>query len=347
MIVLGIETSCDETASAVVRDEREVLSSCIHSQVQRHAPFGGVVPEIAGRMHVEKITETVDAALTEAGVGPDRIDLIAVVNRPGLIGALFIGVTAAKALAFSWRTPLIGIDHIQAHLAGAALENPPIAFPAVGFVISGGHTILVKMESLLHAVPLGGTMDDAAGEAFDKVAQLLSLPYPGGPSISKEAEKGDPAAIRFPRPLLAPQSLDFSFSGLKTAVRYHVQGQQGNAPAGAGNVADVAASFQAAMVDTLVEKCRRALRVTGCSSLVVGGGVAVNRLLRSALTALSEKEQVQLTIARPDFCTDNAAMAASLGAQLFQRQKQRSPAEETLLTLEAHSSSSLFTGGRF
>ncbi len=313
MNVLGIETSCDETACAVVRNGRETLSNVVRSQVPLHAPYGGVVPEIASRAHVEDVLRVLRAALAQACVRPADIDLIAVTNRPGLIGSLLIGLIAAKSLAFAWRKPLTVVDHLHAHIVGAMLGPEPVRFPAVGLVVSGGHTTLLEALDPLRVRYLGGTTDDAAGEAFDKVAQILELGYPGGPAISKAALGGNPEAVPFPRSLLGSESLDFSFSGLKTAALYAVRGQQGKAPRAGVAVADVAAGFQLAVVDTLVEKCTRALAATGHTSLVVGGGVAANRLLRERLKALADARGVALILAPLEYCTDNAAMVAALG----------------------------------
>ncbi len=316
MICLGIETSCDETACAVVRDGREVLSSAVRSQAPLHAPYGGIVPEIASRAHVEDILRVLRTALADARVAPAAIDAVAVTNRPGLIGSLLIGLVAAKTLAFAWRKPLIAVDHLHAHIAGAMLGREDVRFPAVALVVSGGHTTLLAAHDALTVHRLGGTTDDAAGEAFDKVAQILKLGYPGGPAIAEAARGGNPLAVPFPRTLLGSDSLDFSFSGMKTAARYAVLGQQGKPPAAVAAVADVAASFQMAVVDTLVEKCARALAATGCTSLIVGGGVAANGVLRGRLEALARARGIALTVAQPEFCTDNAAMVAALGCLL-------------------------------
>ncbi|HNR99709.1 MAG TPA: tRNA (adenosine(37)-N6)-threonylcarbamoyltransferase complex transferase subunit TsaD [Planctomycetota bacterium] len=316
MICLGIETSCDETACGVVRDGREVLSNVVRSQAALHAPYGGIVPEIASRAHVEDILRVLRTALAEAGVTPAAIDVLAVTNRPGLIGSLIVGLMAAKALAFAWRKPLHAVDHLHAHIVAAALGTGQLRVPSVGLVVSGGHTSLLAVHDALTVRPLGGTTDDAAGEAFDKVAQILGLGYPGGPAIAAAARDGNPAAVPFARSLLGSRSLDFSFSGLKTAARYAVLGQQGRPPAAPVAAADVAASFQMAVVDTLVEKCARALDATGWTSLIVGGGVAANRVLRERLEALAAARGIALAVARPEFCTDNAAMVAALGCML-------------------------------
>ncbi len=317
-VILGIESSCDETACALVRNGRDILASVVSSQVSRHAPFGGVVPEIASRAHTEEITRVIRAALVEAGCGREGVTAVAVTTRPGLIGSLLVGLTAAKALAFAWDKPLIPVDHLHAHAVGATLAHEETPFPAVALVVSGGHTTLLAMRSYLDLRFLGGTTDDAAGEAFDKVAQLLELGYPGGPAVSRAAGGGDPAAVSFPRSLLGPESLDFSFSGLKTAVLYFIQGQQGRPPAKRSvPLRDVAASFQEAVVDTLVAKCARALDRTRHRSLLVGGGVAANERLREKLRDLAAERDLALAVAKPEFCTDNAAMVAACGWHLY------------------------------
>lgn len=316
MIVLGIETSCDETACAVVRDHREVCANVVRSQVALHAPYGGVVPEIAGRAHVEDIAAVVAMALREAGLTRRDLDLIAVTTRPGLIGALVIGVTAAKALAFAWDLPLVAVDHLHAHVAAAWIGGDEVACPAVGLVVSGGHTTLLDVRALLDVRILGETTDDAVGEAFDKVAKILDLGYPGGPAVSALARQAQ-NPVELPRALLGPDSLDFSFSGIKTAVLYMVRGQQGRVRTPRLPAADVAAGFQAAVVDVLVEKCRRALSVLGYRALIVGGGVAANGVLREALAGMTAGRGARLHLASREFCTDNAAMVAALGGRLY------------------------------
>lgn len=331
MLVLGIESTCDETGVALVRDGHEILSNEVISQVPLHERFGGVVPEIASRAHAEVITRLVERALEKAGVesGPGRspVDLIAVAHRPGLVGALIVGVTAAKCLALAWDKPLVGVDHVHAHIYSAVLKTggtnaPPTEsdfFPAVSLVVSGGHTALYSSPGYTTHRRIGNTTDDAAGEAFDKVAALLELGYPGGPVVSKAAENGDPEAVRFPRTLLAKDSLDFSFSGVKTAVRYHVKGQNAarTAPLKPGiRVEDVAASFESAVVDVLIEKLRRAVRREDVEHAVVAGGVAANQLLRRRLEKFGRAEGVQVHYPELRLCTDNAAMIAGLGCHL-------------------------------
>ena len=317
-LILAIETSCDETAAAVVAEGRLIKSSVVASQVKLHERFGGVVPEIASRAHVESILPVVRDAMEQAGVTADQIDAVAVANQPGLTIALMVGVTAAKTLAWAWEKPLIAVNHIHAHLQSAMLEQPDeIELPAVALIVSGGHTSLYDAESCLDLRLLGKTIDDAAGEAFDKVAAILGLPYPGGPSIEKAAKQGNPKAIAFPRTLLDKESLDFSFSGLKTAVLYHCQGQNMKgenkvASMTPHQIADIAASFQAAAVDVLVEKTRRAVIKVGAKTILLGGGVAANSTLREAMQTLAARENVRLMIAPKRLCTDNAAMVASL-----------------------------------
>jgi N6-L-threonylcarbamoyladenine synthase len=366
MLVLGIESTCDETAAAIVADGRRVLTNIVASQAELHARYRGVVPEIASRAHIENIVPVIQEALARAGLTFAHLDGIAVAHRPGLIGSLLIGVTAAKTLSWALGKPLIGVDHVQAHLysvlltpAGPATEaeqpdsapatpdpenaavlpdsadppdpaeslaraTPPHTHPAVdppmpalGAVFSGGHTALYEMRSFTDIKLLGTTLDDAVGEAFDKVAAILGLGYPGGPIIDRLAAEGDGAAVIFPRSMLGRQSLDFSFSGLKTAVLYHVRGFQGRQrPATVltdTQIADIAASFQAACIDVILAKIRRGARKISARSVIVGGGVSANRGLRRALSSL------HLPVFLPAFqyCTDNAAMSAGLGSALL------------------------------
>lgn len=326
-LILAIETSCDETAAAVVADGHVVKSSVVASQVNLHERFGGVVPEIASRAHVEKILPVVQEAMAQAKATPDRIAAVAVANQPGLTIALMVGVTAAKALAWAWQKPLVAVNHIHAHFQSAMLEQPDVLeLPAVALVVSGGHTSLYDAESCLDLRLLGKTIDDAAGEAFDKVAAILHLPYPGGPSIEKVAKEGNPKAVAFPRTLLDKESLDFSFSGLKTAVLYHVQGQDMKgenkvAAMSRQEIADIAASFQAAVVDVLVEKTRRAVARVGAKTVLIGGGVAANGALREAMEAMTTREGLALMIAPKRLCTDNAAMIASLAFYKYQAEQ--------------------------
>src|SRR5579871_868068 len=312
MLFLAIETSCDETAAAVFTDEPEILANVIASQTDLHRRFGGVVPEVAARAHVKQLLPVVDEALRTAGVALKDLSCIAVHNTPGLVGALLVGVSAAKMLAATLEVPLIAVNHVEAHVFAARLAAGRDIFPCVGLVVSGGHTALFHCRDALSLELLGSTSDDAAGEALAKVAQLVGLGFPGGPAVDREAAAGDPQAFRFPRSLMEEGNLDFSFSGLKTAVLYTAYGQdrlKGEPPMGQRR-SDLAASFQKAVVDVLVEKSRRALRQTGLNRLAVGGGVAANRALRSALQEMVAHENGELFIPPMILCTDNAAMAA-------------------------------------
>ena len=322
--ILGIETSCDETAAAVVADGRLVKSSIIASQTKLHEKYGGVVPEIASRAHIEKIYPVIAEAMAQAGVTKNDIDAIAVANQPGLTIALVVGVTAAKTLSFVWGKPLIAINHLYAHLQSAMLSDDNLQLPAVALIVSGGHTCLYECRSALELKLLGSTIDDAAGEAFDKVATILRLLYPGGPSIEKAAEKGNPDAIKFPRTMLGPQSLDFSFSGIKTAVLYYCRGQDMKGEDKVDSmsqqqIADIAASFQKAVIDVLLKKTRRAAERTGAKTILLGGGVAANNQLRKRLQQMCDSAipPRKLLIAPKPYCTDNAVMVASLGYHKF------------------------------
>jgi N6-L-threonylcarbamoyladenine synthase len=322
--ILGIETSCDETAAAVVADGKVVKSAVVASQAKLHEKYGGVVPEIASRAHIEKIYPVVKEAIEQAGVGRDDIDAIAVANQPGLTIALVVGVTAAKTLSFAWGKPLIAINHLHAHLQSAVMAEDDLELPAAALIVSGGHTSLYDYRSPLEPRLLGSTIDDAAGEAFDKVATILKLPYPGGPSIEKTAADGDPAAVTFPRSMLGRDSLDFSFSGIKTAVLYHCRGQNMKGQNRVDSmsrreIADIAASFQAAVVDVLVEKTQRAARKIGARTVLLGGGVAANSALRAALQQMCDAmtPTTKLLVAPKQYCTDNAVMVASLAYYKF------------------------------
>jgi N6-L-threonylcarbamoyladenine synthase len=313
MYFLAIETSCDETAAAVFTDEPRVLVNIVASQTDLHARYGGVVPEVAARAHLQRLLPVIDEALRRAGVRLDQIGAVAVHNTPGLVGALLVGVSAAKMLAVVLGVPLLAVNHVEAHVYAARLAAGRDIFPCVGLVVSGGHTSLFHCPTSLEFVLLGSTLDDAAGEAFDKVAALLGLGFPGGPAVEREAAGGEPTAYRFPRSFLHDDRLDFSFSGLKTAVLYTCFGQNAPAPAPLppGRMrADVAASFQQAVTDVLVEKARQALQRTGLKRLGVGGGVAANRTLRAALERMAADEGAELFIPPLALCTDNAAMAA-------------------------------------
>ena len=314
--ILCIETTCDETAAAVVTDELEVLGAVVASQEELHLRFGGVVPEIASRAHVERILPVIDQTLTKANVKLADLDAIAVANRPGLAGSLLVGLMAAKSLCLASDKPLIAIDHLQAHIYACRIASGQDVFPCVGLIVSGGHSNLFRCESPLDFTPLGGTIDDAAGEAFDKVASMLGLPYPGGPSIQKAAEQGDPARYPLPRPLANDDSrLEFSFSGLKTAVRYELFGTGRPVMGAEANldsqvIADMAASFQQAVIDCLVKKSALAIRQSGYSTLCVGGGVAANRPFREALEQQAAEDGFELFIPPLSLCTDNAVMGA-------------------------------------
>ncbi len=344
MLVLGIETSCDETAAAVVVDGSDVRSNIIASQVDLHRKYGGVVPEIASRAHIERLDSVIEEALEAAGCTQEDVDAIAVTNEPGLVGALLIGVTAAKTLSWAWGKPLVAVNHIEAHAYSPAIEldvQPSLRlqpartsaedghggsqatgpWPAVGLIVSGGHTSLFRIDGPTSFKPLGATTDDAAGEAFDKVAAILGLDYPGGPEIERIARAGNPKAVNFPRTMLAHDSLDFSFSGIKTAVLYHVHGH-GRTSGGLEklsqqDVADIAASFQQAVIDVLVRKTMLAIRQTGLPTVVLGGGVAANNVLRSVLAAACAERNLSFHAAKLKYCTDNAAMIAALGYHLL------------------------------
>ena len=318
-LILGIETSCDETGVGIVRGHT-LLADALASSVEEHARFGGVVPEVASRAHLEAIVPTMDRALREAGVTIADIDAIAVTSGPGLAGALLVGVAAAKGYAVAAEKPVYGVNHLAAHVAVDTLEHGPLPEPAIALLVSGGHSSLLRVDDLARdVVPLGATIDDAAGEAFDKVARLLGLPFPGGPYIDREARAGDPAAIAFPRGLTAAKDLvghryDFSFSGLKTAVARWVESRQR-----AGEpvpVADVAASFQEAVCDVLVGKAIDACRTSGIDTLVIGGGVAANSRLRAMAEQRAGRHGIRVRTPRPKLCTDNGAMVAALGSHL-------------------------------
>jgi len=302
--ILGIETSCDETAAAVVVDGTRVASSVVSSQVDLHARFGGVVPELASRAHVELINPVVAEALLEAGCSGPDVAAVAATVGPGLVGALLVGVSAAKAFALAWGVPFVGVNHLEAHLYAAFLEEPDLAPPLVLLLVSGGHTLLVAMDDHLRYRLLGSTIDDAAGEAFDKVARLLGLPYPGGPAIDRLALEGDRTAIAFPR-AMHDDGYDFSFSGVKTSVLTYLRKHPD------ANVADVAASFQEAVVDVLVTKARRAARDVGANGLCLAGGVAANSALRERVLDACIADGLRPFVPSRTMCTDNAAMVAA------------------------------------
>lgn len=314
MLVLGIETSCDETAASVVEDARRVRSDVVASQVLVHAEFGGVVPEVASRQHLATVVPVVTRALADAGVRPRDLDGIAATCGPGLVGPLLVGVEMAKALAYALDKPVVGVNHLAGHLAAVFLEHPqnpaPPPYPHLALLVSGGHSLLLRVDGPGRVKELGSTRDDAAGEAFDKVAKLLGLGYPGGVVIDRLANQGNPAAIHFPRALPAREDLDFSFSGLKTAVGTRVR--ESGLPS-EKDLPDFCASFQAAVVDVLVRKSRRALMREGLHDLVVCGGVAANRGLRNGLSAAAAEDHFRLYVPSPKLCTDNGAMIAQAG----------------------------------
>ncbi|HEV8062088.1 MAG TPA: tRNA (adenosine(37)-N6)-threonylcarbamoyltransferase complex transferase subunit TsaD [Gemmataceae bacterium] len=313
MYFLGIETSCDETAAAVFTEVPTVLSSVVASQNELHARFGGVVPEVAARAHLRNLLPTIDQALRQADVRLEQIGAVAVHHTPGLVGALLVGVSCAKMLAVALDVPLLAVNHVKAHLYACRLAAGRDIFPCVGLVVSGGHTCLFHCRSALDFQLLGATIDDAAGEAFDKVASILELGFPGGPALERTAATGNPKAHKFPRSFINEQRLDFSFSGLKTAVLYAVKGKDLSIPHRQlmlQEKADAAASFQQAVVDVLVSKAAQALAQTGLRRLAVGGGVTANGALRRGLEAMAKARGAELFIPPPSLCTDNAAMAA-------------------------------------
>lgn len=315
MLLLAIESSCDETAAAVLEDGKKLLASVVDSQVEVHSRFGGVVPELASRRHIENILPVVSAAVKRAGIGTHQLDVIAATQGPGLVGSLLIGLSFAKAMAYVHNIPCIGVDHMAGHLLSIFLgENHP-GFPYVALAASGGHSSIYLVESPLAYKTLGQTRDDAAGEAFDKVAKLLELGYPGGPEIAQKAIKGNPLAINFPRAWLEPDSFDFSFSGVKTAVANYVsqvqlKNQQPDIP-------DICASFQEAIVDVLVDKTIAAAKSSGVSRIVLAGGVAANQRLREIMVARGAQHHLKVFLPPKKFCTDNAAMIAVAGYYLY------------------------------
>jgi N6-L-threonylcarbamoyladenine synthase len=318
-LVLGIETSCDETGIGIVRGHT-LLADAIASSVDEHARFGGVVPEVASRAHLEAMVPTMHRALADAGVSLSDVDAIAVTAGPGLAGALLVGVAAAKGFALAAEKPIYGVNHLAAHVAVDTLEHGALPAPSIALLISGGHSSLLLVDDLAHGVtPLGGTIDDAVGEAFDKVARLLGMPFPGGPPIDRAAKEGDPASITFPRGLTGPRDqaehrFDFSFSGLKTAVARWVEARER-----AGEpvpVNDVAAAFQEAACDVLTAKALDACREHGVDTLIIGGGVAANSRVRSLAAQRAEKYGIAVRVPRPKLCTDNGAMVAALGSHL-------------------------------
>jgi N6-L-threonylcarbamoyladenine synthase len=316
-LVLGIESSCDEMAAAIIRDGRELLASVVHGQVEVHRPYGGVVPELASRDHVRSVSGVVERALEKAGIGLADLTGIAVTAGPGLVGSLLVGLSFGKALAYRLAIPVVGVHHLMGHLAAAELDDPELIPPYIGLVVSGGHTALYRVEEAGSPRLLGETRDDAAGEAFDKVAKLLGLEYPGGPAVSKAALDGDPEAVDFPRPMLKQPGLAFSYSGLKTAVAVEVEGRGGLGALSQQDICDLAASFQAAATDILVVKARRALTQESLASLTVVGGVAANGRLRERMARAAKKDDFRVVFPPLASCTDNAAMIAAAGSRLL------------------------------
>lgn len=321
MRVLGIETSCDETAAAVYDSERGLLAHRLYSQVELHAEYGGVVPELASRDHIRKLLPIVDEVLSESNSGPDDIDGIAYTAGPGLIGALMVGTSFGRSLAWSWGKPAVAVHHMEGHLLAPMLEDNPPPFPFVALLVSGGHSQLVDVRGVGDYRLMGESVDDAAGEAFDKTAKLLDLPYPGGPALSRLAESGRPDRYRFPRPMTDRPGLDMSFSGLKTFALNTLKdaiAQHGD-PLPEQIRADIALAFEQALVETLAIKCRRAIRESGHQRLILAGGVSANTRLRSHMREIMEKEQIEVRYPRLEFCTDNGAMIAYAGWQRLRK----------------------------
>jgi N6-L-threonylcarbamoyladenine synthase len=310
MRVLGIETSCDETGVAVYDTEQGLLGHTLYSQIELHAQYGGVVPELASRDHVRKLIPLINTLLNECAIKPHQIDGVAYTAGPGLIGALLVGAAVGRSLAWGWQVPAIAIHHMEGHLLAAMLEQPAPTFPFLALLVSGGHTQLVQVAAVGDYTVLGESVDDAAGEAFDKTAKLLGLGYPGGPAIAYLAEQGNPDAFHFPRPMTQRPGLDFSFSGLKTHVLTTFKAQEQNEQ----TRANIARAFEEAVIDTLTIKCRRALSQTGLTRLVIAGGVGANQRLRRRLLQLADQLGIEVYYPRPIFCTDNGAMIAYTGA---------------------------------
>jgi N6-L-threonylcarbamoyladenine synthase len=308
MIILGIETSCDDTSAAVIKNGREVLSNVVSSQVDLHSKYGGIVPEIASRKHVEMILPIIDQALADAGIGPDRLDVVGVTYGPGLVGSLLVGISAAKAMAFTLGIPLLGINHIEGHISAGYLQKPDLEPPFICLVVSGGHSNVIKVKGYSDYDILGMTRDDAAGEAFDKVARIIGLGYPGGPLIDRASLKGNPDAIEFPRVYFNDGSLDFSFSGVKTSVLNYVREMEQKGDK--WSYEDVAASFQRSVVDVLVNNTMSACEITGIKTVTLAGGVAANSELRKRLYMEAGKRGLDTVFPKPSLCTDNAAMIA-------------------------------------
>jgi N6-L-threonylcarbamoyladenine synthase len=323
MLVLGIETSCDETGVALYCSEQGLLADALYSQIDMHNEYGGVVPELASRDHIKKLLPLIQMTLDDAGVDKTAVDAIAFTKGPGLVGALMVGTMTARAIALAWGVPALGIHHMEGHLLAPMLEDTPPEFPFVALLVSGGHTQLVKVEGIGQYELLGESLDDAAGEAFDKAAKMMGLPYPGGPHVAKLAAQGEAGRFTFPRPMVDRPGLDFSFSGLKTFTLNTVQKlekEQGELTE--QDKADIAHAFQEAVVDTLAIKCRRALEQTGMKQLVMAGGVSANTRLRERLEQALAKVGGKVFYARPQYCTDNGAMIAYAGLQRLQAGQQ-------------------------
>jgi N6-L-threonylcarbamoyladenine synthase len=318
MLVLGLETSCDETGVALYDSERGLLADALFSQIDLHRAYGGVVPELASRDHVKRMLPLIRQVLAEAGCVPTEIDAIAYTAGPGLVGALLVGASCAQALAFAWGIPALGVHHMEGHLLAPMLEPKPPAFPFVALLVSGGHTQLVQVDGIGRYALLGETLDDAAGEAFDKTAKMMGLNYPGGPEIARLAAQGTSGRFSFPRPMTDRPGLAFSFSGLKTSALNTWQHCQAAGDDGEQTRSDIALAFQQAVVDTLTIKCKRALQQAGMRRLVIAGGVSANQALRESLEKMLGGMQGEVFYARPEFCTDNGAMIAYAGCQRLQ-----------------------------
>ena len=317
MRILGIETSCDETGVAIYDHDQGLMAEALHSQIAIHQEYGGVVPELASRDHVRKLLPLIRQLFADADIGPESLDGVAYTTGPGLVGALMVGASVGRSLAWSWGVPAIGVHHMEGHLLAPMLEAEPPEFPFIAMLVSGGHTQLVEVQGVGHYQLMGDSLDDAAGEAFDKTAKLLDLPYPGGPELSKLATLGDPGRYRFPRPMTDRPGLDFSFSGLKTFALNTLQdaAKEEGEPISEQTRADIARAFEEAVVDTLMIKCRRAVRETGIKRLIMAGGVSANQRLRERIGEMMAKEGGAAYYPRLKFCTDNGAMIAYAGCQ--------------------------------
>ncbi|WP_019341993.1 tRNA (adenosine(37)-N6)-threonylcarbamoyltransferase complex transferase subunit TsaD [Stutzerimonas stutzeri] len=325
MLVLGLETSCDETGVALYDSEQGLLADALFSQIDLHRVYGGVVPELASRDHVKRMLPLIRQVLAEAGRDSSQIDAVAYTAGPGLVGALLVGASCAQAMAFAWGVPAVGVHHMEGHLLAPMLEEQPPAFPFVALLVSGGHTQLVRVDGIGRYELLGESVDDAAGEAFDKTAKLMGLRYPGGPEIALLAERGTPGRFLFPRPMTDRPGLDFSFSGLKTSTLTTWQQCRSAGDGGEQTRCDIALAFQQAVVETLTIKCRRALKQTGLNNLVIAGGVSANSALRKSLETMLGELKGKVFYARPRFCTDNGAMIAYAGCQRLLAGQQDGP----------------------